>query len=474
MAKKKKVHAFSNDAMGYHDAVGIAELLKRKKVGPREVVEAAINRANLVEKDINAIVSEGFDRANKEAGKRKKGFFAGVPTFIKDNCILEGFSTNHGSEAMNSKPAKKSEPMIRQMMAQGFISLGKSALPEFGFNATTEHANKPPCRNPWNIEFSSGGSSGGSAALVASGVVPIAHGNDGGGSIRIPAACCGLVGLKPTRGRLINNKSAKGMPINIIADGVLTRSVRDTAYFYYEAEKYYRNKKMPELGLVEGPNKRRLRIGYLVDSVTGYPTDSETRDAVAKTVLLLSHMGHHIQYVPIPAKKTFPFDFMYYWSQLAFFMSILGKIIVDPSFKAKRYNDFSKGLARLFKLNFYRTPLFLYRLRKSLGQAKRLYIQENIDAVVTPVLGHTTPEIGYLNPNVPFEEMRKRLLRYVNFTPYANIAGLPAVSLPLGQSLSGLPIGVQLMAAPGDERVLLELAYELEEAAPWRTIYGKK
>ncbi len=197
------IHAFQDDALGHHDATGLADLIRRGELSVAEVTAAAIARARQVEPFIQGIAYEAFDQARKRTATG--GFFHGVPTFIKDNTDVAGMPTCHGSEAVPSRVATKTSPLAEQMLAQGYVCLGKSTLPEFGFNASTEHASAPPSRNPWNLAYSTGASSGGSAALVAAGVVPLAHANDGGGSIRIPAACCGLIGLKPSRGRLVDN-----------------------------------------------------------------------------------------------------------------------------------------------------------------------------------------------------------------------------------------------------------------------------
>jgi amidase len=274
---EKIVHAFRDDVLADHDGVALAELIARGEISAAEVVEAAIARAERVAPPLNAIAAERFAQARSEAERLPGGRFAGVPTFIKDNTNFTGLTTNHGSAAVRSQPAAKMGVYAEQYMAQGFICLGKSSLPEFGLSATTEFADGGATHNPWHTDYSCGASSGGSAAMVAAGVVPIAHANDGGGSIRIPAACCGLIGLKPSRGRHVTPEAAQSLPINIISEGVVTRSVRDTATFHAEAEKYYRNPKLPPLGLVEGPGARRLRIGVVVDS--GHRTPHRRADA---------------------------------------------------------------------------------------------------------------------------------------------------------------------------------------------------
>jgi amidase len=253
-------------------------------------------------------------------------------------------------------PAKRTSPFASQMLAQGFVCIGKSAMPEFGFNATTEPAHGQPTRNPWHRGFSTGASSGGSAALVAAGVVPIAHANDGGGSIQIPAACCGLVGLKPSRGRLIDNDAAGALPVNIIADGVVTRSVRDTANFYAEAERYYRNPRLPAIGKVEGPSGRPMRIGLVFDSISGHPTDRVTRQVVEDTARTLEDMGHRLEPIPVPVPETFPADFSLYWGMLAFGIRSRGKKMIGPDFDRNKVDGLTLGLDRLFRYVSF-TPL---------------------------------------------------------------------------------------------------------------------
>ncbi len=360
---------------------------------------------------------------------------------------------------------KKTSVLAKQYLAQGFNLLGKTTLPAFGFTASTEMAHAPATRNPWHLNHSAGGSSGGSAALVAAGAVPIAHGNDGGGSIRIPAAVCGLVGLKNTRGRLVTQEAAKALPVNIISDGVLTRTVRDTANFFAEAEKYYRNSKLPAVGHVTGPGKQRLRIGLMVDSIAGDPTCPQTRAAVEATARQLSALGHHVDVARIDLPQRFVDDFLLYWAMLAFFVSKFGRALFPQGFDGQQLDPLSQGLARYYRQRFLKTPGMLRQLRQS--QARYAEVFNQYDVVLTPVLAHTTPELGYLGADVDFDTQLERLLRYTTFTPANNASGSPGLSLPLGQADNGLPIGVQLNGRHGEERTLLELAFELEQVQPF-------
>jgi amidase len=456
-----RVHGFDEDVLADHDGVGLARLVRAKEVSALEVASAAIERARRVDPRLRAIENERFELALAEARSPGNGFFAGIPTFIKDNTPVAGLPTNHGSAAVRSKPATQTGVYAQQILDQGFVCLGKSTLSEFGLNATTEPAHGEPTRNPWHTDYSCGASSGGSAALVAAGVVPIAHANDGGGSIRIPAGCCGLVGLKPTRGRHVVSEMARALPLDIISEGVVTRTVRDTAYFQAEAEQRYRNRRLAPIGLVEGPGRRRLRIGVVIDSITGTPTDAVTRAAVETTADLLSSLGHQVESVPFPVREVFADDFLLYWAFLAFSIRFGGRSI-DPSFDASRLERLTIGLGRHFTRRFFRAPVALHRLRRSRSHYEKLF--ETYDAILTPVTAYTTPRLGHLDPNQPFDELLERLVRYAAFTPLANATGGPAISLPASRTDRGLPVAVQLMGNIGDERTLLELAYELEAA----------
>ncbi|AKV97552.1 amidase [Marinobacter sp. CP1] len=472
MSAPQSCHSFRNDAIGCDDATALAERVLRREISITELTQAAIARAQAVEPLLHGLASANYDQAIRTASKLDAAdqtgsfpLFRGVPTLIKDNTNVSGMTTRHGSLAVPSVPASDTSPFARQLLAQGFLCLGKSTLPEFGFNATTEPAHAPATCNPWNLAYSSGASSGGSAALVAAGVVPIAHANDGGGSIRIPAACCGLVGLKPTLGRLIDNEAAASLPINIISEGVVTRSVRDTANFFEQAETYFRNPGLPAIGRMEGPSGRPLRIGLVLDSINGHKTDDITRRTVEETALRLEKMGHRIEPVPVPVHSTFPDDFALYWALLAFGIRANGRKLLHPAFDKHKTDGLTNGLDRMFRRQFWRLPTALWRLKRSWHDYA--HAMAGFDAVLTPVLGHTTPALGHLSPDVPFDTLFERLREYVSFTPLANATGAPAISLPMGHTPDQLPVSVQFMGRHGGERTLLDIAFTLEATHPW-------
>ncbi|AUG80155.1 amidase [Kitasatospora sp. MMS16-BH015] len=462
----ERVHAFTDDALGEHDAVALAALVRAGEVNPRELVAASAARAGHVGRALLPVAHDAHDRPQiSRAGIG--GPLWGVPTYLKDNVDLRGLPTGNGSAAYRARPARRNAPFTDQFLATGLAVLGKSRLPEFGLNASTEYAAAEPVRNPWLPSHSAGASSGGSAALVASGVVPIAHANDGGGSIRIPAAACGLVGLKPSRGRLVANEQSRRLPLDIVTDGVLTRSVRDTAAFFAAAERHHADPQLPPIGLVEGPSGRSLRIGLVVDSPIA-ETDGPTRRTVEETAARLAALGHRVEPTTLPFTAEFSRDFVSYWGYIAWAIAVSGRLLIDPGFRAGDLDGLTTGLRRRFQREYRRTPGVLRRLRAAEATYAGLF--QRYDVILSPVLAHVTPPIGHLSPNLPFEDLIERLLRYVAFTPLNNVVGSPGLALPAGATEDGLPIGIHLSAAHGQERLLLELAFALEADRPWRRI----
>ncbi|MFJ9388109.1 amidase [Nocardioides sp. NPDC101246] len=467
MTAPARVHAFADDALGDHDAVELARLIRTGELSAAEVEAAAVARLRRVVPELHAMAYEAYDAPRR--ADTDTGLLHGVPTLLKDNTDLRGMPTNHGSEAFDARAASHDGRYTAQFLSSGMTVLGKSRMPEFGLNATTEFRSGPPTPNPWNPRHSVGASSGGAAALVAAGAVPIAHANDGGGSIRIPAAAAGLVGLKPSRGRHIDGETARTLPINMVSEGVVTRTVRDTATFHAALERHWRNPALPPLGLVEGPARRRLRVAMIIESVTEAVVDTQTKAAVERTATLLEEQGHTVEPVPIPVDARFGDDFLSYWGLLAFLAGNLGRLTIDRTLDTGRLDGLTDGLRRAFTSGGWRrTPTALLRLRRAAAAYATLF--DHHDVVLCPVVAGVTPPLGHLSPNVPFEELVDRLQRHVAFTPLQNITGAPAISLPMALSEEGLPIGVQLSAAYGDERTLLELAYALEEQSPWRPI----
>ncbi len=464
------VSAFDDDALGTLDATGLAEALTSGAVSRVEVVEAAIARTMKVDPALNGLAYEALDRARARAAAptRYGGHFDGVPTFVKDNVAVEGMPTMDGTDAWHPRPAIANGEFARVYLSTGVVALGKTQMSEFGFSAVAEHPRLGPVRNPWNTERTAGASSSGSAAFVAAGVVPIAHANDGGGSIRIPASCNGLVGLKPSRGRLPLDADMRAMPIRIVANGVVTRSVRDTAAFYREAERVWRNPKLPPIGDVTRPGGDRLRVAVFTRSVRR-ECGQEVRDHTLATARLLEGLGHRVEYLdgpPVP--QSFIDDFLLYWALLAFSLVRGGKRRFGESFDRGKLDNLSLGLEAFASRNLHRIPpaiLRLSTLRRRTSKSLRDY-----DLLLMPTLADPPPPIGHLDPTADYEQIVDRLIDWVAFTPLQNVTGEPAISLPLAESADGLPIGMMFSARLGLDATLLELAYELEQARPFRVL----
>ncbi|OBF36820.1 amidase [Mycobacterium sp. ACS1612] len=464
-----RMHAFGDDALGDHDAVGLVEKLRAGEVSRRELVEAAIARTEAVNPTLNGLAFEAYDRARARADARRPhgGYFDGVPSFIKDNVAVEGMPTMQGSDAWEPRPLPANGAWAKLFLGTGLVPLGKTQMSEFGFSGAAEHPRIGPVRNPWNPERTAGASSSGSAAFVAAGVVPMAHANDGGGSIRIPASCNGLVGLKPTRGRLPLDKETAKMPLHLVANGVVTRSVRDTAAFLREAERIYRNPKLPAIGDITGPGTQRLRIAFCTKSIVR-DASPEIRELTLKTASLLEELGHTLTEIDNPVPDRFKDEFLTYWAFLAFSIVRGGRRMFGPSFDRSKLDNLTLGLDRLAARNLHKVPLAIARLARSRRLTQRL--SGEFDVVLMPTLAEDTPPVGYLDPTADYDQIMDRLLEWVAFTPLQNATGDPAISLPLGESASGMPVGMMLSTVWGGESRLLELAYELEEARPWARI----
>lgn len=460
-----RIHAFGDDALGDLDAVGLAAALRAGTVSRADVVEAAIARAEAVNPALNGLAYSAFGTAR--TARPHGGYFSGVPTFVKDNADVAGMPTMDGTDAWTPRPAPVDGDYARTHLGTGLVALGKTQLSEFGFSAAAEHPRLGAVRNPWNTDHTAGASSSGSGAFVAAGVVPIAHANDGGGSIRIPAACNGLVGLKPSRGRLPLDRQMRQMPLRIVANGVVTRSVRDTAAFYREAELLWRNPKLPPIGDVTGPGERPLTIAFTTESIAR-EASPEVREATCKTVALLEGLGHRVTEIANPIPQAFMDDFLLYWSLLAFALVRGGKKTFGPSFDRDKLDNLTLGLEQLAARNLHRMPLAIARLSRTRRITARL--GNRYDVLLTPTLAEVTPPVGYLDPTADYRQIIDRLTEWVAFTPLANVTGDPAISLPLGRSAAGLPIGMMFGATTGQERRLLQLAFQLEEASPFARI----
>jgi amidase len=462
--------------MTWLDATAQADLVRRGEVSPRELVDAAIARIEALNPQLDAVIRTRFDQARAEtAGALPDGPFRGVPILLKDlGCGIAGEVTAFGIGPLRELPWPVTSYLAEQFLAAGFVPLGRTNVPEFGTTVTTEPRSWPPARNPWNPGHSTGGSSGGSAAAVASGMVPVAHANDGGGSIRIPASECGLVGLKPTRGRVSQGPlTGEGWAGGTI-DGAVTRTVRDAAGVLdvisarMPGEPYYAPPLRRPLAREVGADPGRLRIGVL-DRPGGelYLDDPQCREAVAAAARLLESLGHHVEQ-SAPA-AMFEQEFITHFgaiiaadTEASFqaFETMLGRPIADSEIEPRNvaYRKAGQSLSAVRYL----------QSREWTGMWARRMADwwTGHDLLLTPTVGAPPPELGWFTGDGP-EHEGGRVVSFIPYTAQFNMTGQPAISLPLHQAPGGLPVGVQLVAAYGQEDMLIRVASQLEQAAPW-------
>ena len=447
------------------DAVGTAEAIRSGRTTALEAVDAAVGRAEAVEPRLNAIVTKAFSRARETAHRPLTGPFAGVPTFIKDLDDVRGLPTHSGSRSFGRSPATGQGPYMDALEKSGLVFLGKSATPEFGLTSTTEPLFGGPSRNPWNADHSTGGSSGGAAALVAARVVPSAQATDGGGSIRVPASCCGVFGLKPSRGRAVPLGRPIG-PVDISISHAVTISVRDSALWLAVTERTGADRVFEPVGMINRANPRRLRIALDLDTLSGAPVDPEVAAAIHDTARRLESLGHSVEVAPLTlAKRALMDAFALYWAygaaQIANGLeTALGRPVTDQDLE-----PWTLGLREYFLEHRAGLGAAVATLHASVATCEEFFTKH--DVLLTPTLAQLPPRIGWLGADVPFQTAMDRLMSFVGFTPVQNASGQPAMSVPLHWSKSGLPIGSHFAARAGDERTLLELAYQLEEARPW-------
>ena len=443
------------------DATETAQRIAAGDVSAVEVMEATIKRTEAWNPKLNALTHFDPEGARAEAKAPRPGVFAGVPTFVKDLEDLAGVPTGCGTAAFSPGPAKRSADTVAQFLDTGLIPLGKTTTSEFGLTGTVEPVGGTPTLNPINLGHTAGGSSGGAGAVVAAGVVPIAHGGDGGGSIRIPSAFCGLVGLKPTRGRLAVMEKTQHMAIRIAQMGVLTATVRDTANYYAAVERAAPAEGLAPVGLVEDPGTTKYRIGAFIDTPLSPHIDPEIRQATEATAARLEAMGHEVRWISAPADQAIADDFLLYWAFNALIVQTL--LTAAPRARARKLEPWTKGLAAEARRNIFKIKGAIKRLRAFEATYEAMF--EDIDVLMCPTTAGTAPRIGEIAPDQPFDVKRDKLLNLLPYTPLQNISGAPAISVPMGKTAAGLPMGIQLAGPIGGEARLLRLAFALEDSA---------
>ncbi|MFE3291042.1 amidase [Rhodococcus sp. NPDC059234] len=450
------------------DAVGLRALIRAGEVTVTEVETLARRALAAADADLNALTLPPFDPALTSS---PDGPLAGVPLVVKDSGpFARGVPFTLGSRALRGAVAGVDHEMMSRFRTAGLVTLGQSTAPEFGLSFATETARYGPTRNPWALDRGVGGSSGGSAALVAAGAVPLAHGNDGAGSLRVPASCCGLVGLKPSRGRTPSGPLAGEVGFGQVYEFGLTRTVRDAAHLLdavsgpVVGEKYAAAPPARKYADEVGADPGRLRIA--VDTGAPVPVDPQVAGVAVDVGRVLEWIGHD---VTVGAPEVDPADVV----EACMLTAVsTGAAMLraprrpDPNLLEAVSRAVLAETASFTALDVMAGIDAQHRVSSPIG---RFFTRH--DLLLTPTLAQLPPPLGaldYDNPEYTVRDWLRRIFELGPFTAAFNVSGHPAISLPLGLSREGLPIGVQLVAAHGREDLLLRVAAQLEEAAPWR------
>ncbi len=479
-----------DELVGY-DAIGLSELIRKGDITPTDLLETTIQRIEKLNPKLNAIIYKMYDEARtlaanlssrSKSAKSTDPVFGGIPFLLKDLFAeCKGAPFSEGSQAVQGYISKLDTELVKRHKACGLIMVGKTNTPEFGILTTTEPALHGPTFNPWNPGLSPGGSSGGSAAAVAAGIVPMAHGNDGGGSIRIPASCCGLFGLKPTRGRNPLGPLFGDVGGGIVHEHALTRTVRDSAILLDQTSG-------PDLGApyFVSPPKRpfheevgrdagKLKIGFLSSIPDGWNEETDLHpdcvNALLDAARLCETLGHKVEEV-VPAKLGYPRipEFFgnifacYVGHVVAYWERELGREIGQDELEAITWESYQAGLKRS-GVDYLIAVEGIQRFSRKIAH---WYHEGQYDLLLSPTMRIPPPKLGAFRatPEAPREWLQVAL-SMVAFTRTQNITGQPAMSVPLYWNEDNIPIGVQFAGRYGDEATLFRLAAQLEQARPW-------
>ena len=460
-----------------YDGLGLAHLVRRGEVTPLELLDEAIARIERHNPTLNAVIYKAYDQARQTAkGKLPDGPFKGVPFLIKDiNLPVAGWPMTNGSALLAGYVSDADAELTKRYRAAGMVFVGKTNTPEFGIPGTTEGRHLGNCHNPWNLNHSSGGSSGGAAAAVASGMVPMAHASDGLGSIRIPAAQCGLFGIKPTQSRNPGGPDDRGRAHGMICDHVVTRTVRDSAAMldwtgYPEDDAPYAplTKKRPFVDELE-TSPGHLRIAFCTENIQNTPLHPDVKATFDATVALLGELGHTMIELPslgVNLRKLY---------KAQGFVSGAMSVVGYEEWAEKMNRPLDESTLEFLALVGYRaaqqiTPKDVAWGLQTIRQIGReiLALYRNFDVLLQPMTLSPPPPLGFLDPmNVRAREFNRRQGQIFGLTPLANLTGQPSMSVPMGLSTDKLPLGMMFSGRYGDEATLFRLAAQLEQASPW-------
>jgi amidase len=460
----------------FASALEMARAVREKRVSPVEIVDDCLRRVDEVNPQLNAVTWRRDEALRLEAKRAEAavmagsaaGPFFGVPMAIKDLTFVEGWPITFGSRAAEYHVAGFTSAVVRSYIEAGFLLACRTNTPEFGILPVAENALWGATRNPWDPSRTPGGSSGGSAAAVASGMVPVAHANDGGGSIRIPAACCGLVGLKPSRGRVSSGPLVCDVMHGGAVEGCVSRTVADTAAVldaisWADSTAWYNAPRSDRPFLSEvGNDPGRLRIAFTTVAPTGVPVAADCVESVHRTAALLEDLGHDV-YESAPAwpdqNEILPM-FLTVWNTGVAYWDVQDWDLVEPLSAAMRAQA-----QAVDSITYVRALAMLQIQSRRIVESWR----RDFDVLITPTLASEPWKVGALFEGAADDPMAPLFNAgfVCPFTPLLNVTGQPAVSLPLHWTQEGLPIGVQFVGAPWAEAELIRLAAQLEEAAPW-------
>jgi amidase len=461
------------------DGLGLARLVAAGEVCAAELLEEAIARAEKVNPALNALIYKDYERAREAAKQPSRGPFAGVPFLLKDISLqCAGTPTRQGSRLFPDVPADHDTYLMTRFRDAGLIAFAKTNVPEFGLVPTTEGRLYGPAHNPWDLTHSPGGSSGGSAAAVAAGVVPLAHANDGGGSIRIPASCCGLVGLKPTRGRVSAGPDMPDSVDGLAIELVVSRSVRDTAVALDAAagnepgDPYSAPPAPASYRLAAEHPPRPLRIAFTTTRLDGSKVHPDCAAAVEHAAKLCRDLGHELaEASPQVPVALFEPAFTDVWcshlvSAVDFLTRTTGQVPGPDNLEHLTLAYYERGKS-VTAARYIQSKIILSRISRGIA-----HFHQHYDLWLTPTLGEPPWKLGRFDPGrTDLAAVMAEFAAYVPFTPIQNVTGQPAINLPLYWNQSGLPIGAHFVGAFGDELTLLQLATQLERAAPWAERY---
>lgn len=464
------------DALDEHDATGLAELVRRRRVSAQELLDRAIARIERLDPVVNAVTLRHFDLARASlAALDPQAPFAGVPFMLKDLWLaMAGTVTTNGSRFFDGAVADHDGELVKRFRRAGLVTVGKAASPEFGLTTTTESALHGLTRNPWSLGRIAGGSSGGSAAVVAAGMVPIAHASDGGGSIRIPASCCGLVGLKPSRGRVPFTVRRYEGWAGLSAHFAVTRSVRDAARLLDAVagpEAGASAMAAPAPGAFAAATRQRLRplrIARLRAPLSGTPVDPECERTVDLAAEACRKLGHAV------GDATPKVDFRAYSAAFGTVVAVqtLAAIYAREAQLGRACTEADVEPVTWFVAQSGRSidGLAYAAARDTFDQAARdmAAFHEDWDLLLSPTLAQPPVELGRLGLSPKdFRQYANDVSVFSPYTSLANITGQPAISLPLRNDAAGLPSGAMFLARFGEEETLLSLAAALERELPW-------